>query len=394
METPVNLFSEFPPATKQEWIARMEKELKGKPLSDLMWHLDLDEHIITAPFYHPEDAPEDYAPLSGERSANNWEIGEYIEVHHVEKANQQILEGLNGGAEAPLFQLGRELTDAEMRQLFNDVDISMISTHFGQYFPGKDPHRLLYQFHRLAQHKGIDPSTLSGSIDCDPILDWPEPPFDMQADMIRFAAEKMPGYKVVQVNARRLHSGPENTAWELAYCIAKGSEYVAQMGLRGLKADVINLHLQFSMTVSTSFFVEIAKLRALRLLWAKILDTYGVKSGGYATMEVHLAPETQEKDPNTNLIKAATQAMSAAIGGADIVYVLSSNAILLQESTAFTRRMARNVQHILKMESHFDRVNDPAAGSYYIEALTDMFARRAWELFQEIEAKGGYLIAG
>ena len=389
-----NWLSEFPTVSKSEWTARMEKELKGKPLADLSWHLDLDAHIITAPFYHPEDLPEAPSPILRNSPDNDWEIGEYIEIRQIENANLEALEGLQGGVQAPLFQLGRSINDQEMTRLIEGIDVSMISTHFGQYFPGKDPQRLLFQFHRAAQKQGVQPAHLKGSIDCDPILDWPEPPFDMQADMIRFTADVMPLFKVIQVNARRLHSGPENTAWELAYTIAKGSEYLAQMSLRGLDTGLINTHLQFSLTVSTSYFVEIAKLRALRILWSNILESYGADADAGCAVEVHLAPETQEKDPNTNLIKAATQVMSAAIGGADIIYVLPSNASLLQPSDAFTRRMARNVQHILKMESHLDRVQDPAAGSYYIESLTDMFVQRAWTLFQEIEAKGGYLMAG
>lgn len=389
-----NWLSEFPPVSKSEWTARMEKELKGKPLADLYWHLDLDENIITAPFYHPEDLPDAPPPIYRNKNDNDWEIGEYVDVHQAETANQEALEGLTGGVQAPLFQLGRAISDQEMTQLIRGIDVSMISTHFGQYFPGKEPRQLLFQFHRAAQKQGAQVAALKGSIDCDPILDWPEPPFDMQADMIRFVADVMPQFKVLQINARRLHSGPENTAWELAYTIAKGSEYLAQMGLRGLDAGLVNRHLQFSVTVSTSYFVEIAKLRALRILWSTVLEAYKTAADGGCTVEVHLAPESQDKDPNTNLIKAATQVMSAAIGGADIIYVLPSNASLLLPSDAFTRRMARNVQHVLKMESHFDRVQDPAAGSYYIESLTDIFVQRAWALFQEIEAKGGYLMAG
>ncbi len=394
MDLKVNLFEEFPAASTAEWNARMEKELKGKPVAELFWHLDLDETIITAPFYHADDQNTAYLPVEKAGNANDWEIGEYCEVRDPLKANREILEGLAGGAQAPLFQLSKALGDAQMSRLLEGIDLTAISSHFGQYFPGKDPHKLMFQFHRVAQKHGTPPAALSGSIDCDPILDWPEPPFDMQGEMIRFASEVMPKFKVLQINARRLHSGPENTAWELAYTIAKAAEYLAQMDLRGLNPELVNRHLQFSITVSTSYFVEIAKLRALKLLWAKVLDAFGVKGGAIPTIEVHLAPETQEKDTNTNLIKAATQVMSAAIGGADIIYVLNSNASLMQESTAFTRRMARNVQHILKMESHIDRVKDPAAGSYYVEALTNSFAVRAWEIFQDIENKGGYLIAG
>jgi len=394
MDLTTNLFDQFEGATREMWLARMEKELKGKPISDLYWHLDLDEEIVLAPFYHPDEQKSAFSPVVRGHRGNDWEIGAYCEVTDVALSNAEVLEGLQSGVQAPLFQLAADLSDSDLLTMLNGIDVTMISTHFGQYFPGKDPQKLLFQFNRCVQKLGFSPAKVAGSIDCDPILDWPEPPFDMQAEMIRFAADVMPKFKVLQINARRLHSGPENTAWELGFTIAKAAEYLAQMSTRGIAPEIVNQHLQFSVTLSTSYFVEIAKLRALRLLWAKVLEAFETPASVSTVIEAHFAPETQEKDANTNLIKAATQSMSAAIGGADILYVLPANTPMLEESNAFTRRMARNVQHILKMESHLDRVADPAAGSYYIEHLTEILAKRAWAIFQEIEAKGGYLIAG
>jgi methylmalonyl-CoA mutase len=394
MDLTNNLFDQFEGATREMWLARMEKELKGKPISDLYWHLDLDESIVLAPFYHSDDVVSAYPPILRAAVGNSWEIGAYCEVADVSRANLEVLEGLHGGVQAPLFQCASDLNDAELSTLLQGIDITMISTHFGQYFPGKDPQKLLFQFNRYIKKQGFRSADVAGSIDCDPILDWPEPPFDMQAEMIRFAADVMPKFKVLQINARRLHSGPENTAWELAFTIAKAAEYLAQMGIRGIPPEIVNRHLQYSVTLSTSYFVEIAKLRALRLMWAKVLEAFDTPKPAHTVIEAHFAPETQNEDANTNLIKAATQSMAASIGGADILYVLPANTPKLEESNVFTRRMARNVQHILKMESHLDRVADPAAGSYYIEHLTNSLAQRAWAIFQEIEAKGGYLIAG
>jgi len=394
MEMSDNLFSDFSPTGKASWLEQMKKELKGRSPEELNWPLDLDNTIVMAPFYHREDQSDLPSPLVWPDKNASWELGEYVAVEQLSTANQHLLEGLQGGVQAPLIQLGKAYPDAGFQQILEGVDLRMITTHLAQNFPEKDPHKLLYQLARVSRKLGFDPATLSGSIDCDPILDWPDPPFEMLSEMIRFSADAMPRFKVLQINARRLHSGPENTAWELGYIISKASEYIAQLGLRGIDPASVNQHIQFSLTVSTSYFTEIAKLRALRLLWAKVLQAWGQAPGMLPPVEVHLAPETQAQDPNTNLIKAATQVMSAAIGGADIIYVLPNNAYSLQASSAFSRRMARNVQHILQLESHLDKVADPAAGSYFVEALTDKLCAEAWTIFQDIESKGGYLIAG
>ena len=144
------------------------------------------------------------------------------------------------------------------------------------------------------------------------------------------------------------------------------------------------------MAVSTSFFVDIAKLRALRILWANLLDAYGAGDAPLPLLVAHLARETQADDQHTNMIKAGTQSMAAVIGGADRLYVRPADFFNQEPSSSFTRRIARNVQHILKMESHLDRVGDPGAGSYYIEMLTEKLADAAWREFQELEAKGEF----
>ncbi|MBK7869743.1 MAG: hypothetical protein IPJ74_03185 [Saprospiraceae bacterium] len=203
----------------------------------------------------------------------------------------------------------------------------------------------------------------------------------------------MPHFRIVEVDARRLHSGVERTSQELAYTIAKGSEYLAQLAERGVNLGIANQQMQFAVAISTSYFVEIAKIRALKILWLNVLEAYGA-TPQFPFIEVHFAPESQDNNPNTNMIRAATQALSAVVGGADRLYILPANAALGESSTSFTRRIARNVQHLLQMESHTDKVSDAGAGSYYIEKLTNILAEKAWAKFQEIEAQGGYLVAG
>lgn len=388
MSDQTNLFAAFAPVSKAEWLAKIEQDLRGKPLSDLQFQLE--EGITLAPFYHPDDITENYEPIAAATSNNTWQIAEYIEAQDVKAANAQALEALSGGATALLFQLYHELSPEELAQLLSGIKLEYISTNFGQYFLGKNPSLLLERFYNYLKSNHINPAIIHGSIDFDAILDWAEPPFGELAEAVQFCAQEMPHFRLVEVDVRRLHSGIERTSLELAYTIAKGSEYLAQLSEFKIDPAVTNRHLQFAIGISTSYFVEIAKIRALKVLWSNVLAAYQVPIE-MPTIEVHFAPESQDNNPNTNLIRAATQALSGVIGGADRLYVLPSNAALGEPSTAFSRRIARNVQHLLQLESHADKVLDPAAGSYYIEKLTDQLAGAAWSKFQEIEAKGGYL---
>jgi methylmalonyl-CoA mutase len=147
--------------------------------------------------------------------------------------------------------------------------------------------------------------------------------------------------------------------------------------------------LQISISIGKSYFVEIAKLRALRILWNNVLQAYGATLAP-AEIVVSFTRDSQDENIHTNMIRAATQTMSAVIGGADRIYVLPANAATGVPSDAFTRRIARNVQHLLQLESYFDKVIDPAAGSYYIEKMTELLAQNAWSQFQRMEKDGDF----
>lgn len=383
-----NLFPEFSPTSKKEWLTKVEKDLKGKPMEDLFWQLE--EDIKLPPFYHKEDMPLLTPTLPDERAYNDWEIGEYVDVERIEDANKVLLEGLEKGVEAPLFRLHHPLSEKELNQLLEQVDSRIISLHFGEYYTDKQPKALFDALQNVLQLKGNQLAEVRGSIDFDPILDWSEPPISLLADMIKHCRDHMPHFRPLQINANRFHGGTEYTSTELAHTIAKGSEYLARLTEAGLSAATVNKHLQFGISISKSYFVEIAKLRALKLLWANVLHAYGQKSSLQAFIVAHFSKESQDKEMYTNMIRASTQAMSAVIGGAQRLYVLPANHALNEASTSFTRRVARNLQHLLKMESHLNQVIDPGAGSYYIEKLTLQLAKSAWEKFKALEKERAF----
>lgn len=380
-----NIFDEFPSISKEEWLRKIEKDLRGKPYSDLQWQLE--DNIQLDPLYHPDDQiPAVSVPWNGKKD-NEWEIGEYIIDDQPVQANTLALNALQGGAEALLFRLKKELKKNDLDQLLKDIELDMISTHFEQFYADKDPAQLLQLIFEYVKKTGEDPSAIEGSIDFDPILDWVDPPMDKMKECILFCRENMPKFKILQVNGREYHGGNEYSSRELGYILAKGNEYLAYLSEQGLEPALVNQHMQFAISISTSFFVEIAKLRAFRLLWGNVLQAHGVDPNEMPPVEVHFATETQVEDIHTNMIRATTQAMSAVIGGADRLYVRPANMVKKENPRPFTLRIARNVQHLLKMESYLNRVIDPAAGSYYVEALTHKLAEEAWGKFQEIEAK-------
>jgi len=380
METSNNLFDAFKKISVREWRTKAEQDLRGKPLDDLRWQLGPD--IELDPFYHPDDMETALPPIATRR-CKSWEIGELVDVDDPRQANAGLLNGLANGVEAPLLILRRSFDDAGLELLLREVQPAMISLHFTEAFPDRDPPALLRRL------RGLLGDAARGSIDYDPMLDWADPPYDALADCLRFNREQLPHFRSLQVNGLRFHSGPENATQELALIIAKGSEYLGQLQQRGIAPAMTNRQLQFAVAIGTSYFVEIAKLRALRILWANVLNAYGV-GDETAPLVVHLARETQEEDQHTNMIKAGTQAMSAVIGGADRLYVRPADFTAYQPGTPFTRRVARNVQHLLRLESYLDRVADPGAGSYYIEELTGQLADKAWKSFQQMEREGSF----
>lgn len=377
------LFQHFPPVSKEEWLEKVTKDLKGKPLEDLFWQLEQD--IALAPFYHRTDLPAPEKPITHAEAGNDWEVGEYYQVEEVEKANKLALDGLSNGVQALGFELYHPLQSGDLNKLLKGIELAYVSTNFGEYYPGKHPLTIVRQFVALVKERTLDKQSIAGSVDFDPILDWTIPPLDDLAEGIQLVQMELPKFKIVQVNGRYFHTGPEESSRELAYTIAKGNAYLSAMQKRGVDPERTNQHMQFSLSISTSYFVEIAKIRALKVLWLNVLKEYGVSVLSVPEIVVHFAHESQDENPNMNMIRAATQAMSAVIGGADRLYVLPANHALHQTATPFTRRVARNVQHLLKMESHFDKVVDPGAGSYYIEQLTQKIATKAWATFQELE---------
>ena len=358
-----NLFAEFSPATKQDWLAKIEKELKGRPFEELLWQLG--ELGVIEPFYIKEDVSQN-API---KMPIDCKIGEITFVENAKEANAQLLEGLTNGVNAPGIVFKRNPQIKTWEALFNEVQADWISTNF--YWENanwKDWNSILKEFQEYNESKGKTLTEINGAIHFHPKKE----DYTSLVNDLKHWEATFPFFKFITIDGKPNWEGTEQVVSELTTIIKNGIGVLDQLTDAGLDAKTIADNLQFSICVGTSYFVEIAKLRALHLLWANVLKAYEVQVDR-VHIDVEFASETQDENPNTNLIKATTMAMVAHIGGAARLTVTPAH------QNDFGRRIARNVQHLLTMESHFDKVNDPSAGSYYIEKLTQKMVEKVWK---------------
>lgn len=377
MKNNESLFSEFPAISKEEWLAKIEKDLKGRSLEELDWAPE--EGIRISPFAHLEDRKKT-AAIGDNRDQNHWEIGQYITVTDPKAANLSVRSALNGGVNAPLFELEFRLTEQELSQLFEGIIPTFISTHFSFLKTDINPVDLWQNLQLFLQKNNISLQEISGSFAYDPLA----APSKLDPLISLLSGNEATPFKFVTLAAN-----PQlGTVEALADLILRGQTYVDQLQDQGIIPSISSSHLQFSILLGDQFFMEIAKIRALRLLWLNVLKAYEVEPVA-PTIVAHSSVPQSEDDPYQHMIRSATQSMSAVIGGAQRLYIAPSDYRQANAESRFTEnpdfgpRIARNVQHLLQMESFLDRVIDPAAGSYYVEALSEQLATRAWAIFQE-----------
>ncbi len=376
-----NLFAEFAPTSKKTWLAKIEKDLKGRPLAELNWVLDgplptISESAISiAPFLHADDFEVQPEPILDNRSANTWAVAEDVDVTDFKAANKQTLAALMAGVNAPRFVFDDFPTKQQLAILLENVSLDYISTHFKEKTENRSPLSFLKNFHTLA---GKQASELKGAVHYDPFSDGR---FDVKAasDVVVWASENLPQFVVITINVKNTdgtsRNNREGAYSELLNALIAGNDYLKKLTDNGLSVETIQKHIAFRFQIGSSYFLEIAKLRAFKLLWGNLLAAYNTTP---ATPQLFACTSAiaPDEDANIHKIKATTQAMSAIMAGVDTLTVSPS------EASDFGRRVARNVQHLMSMESYLDRVTDPAAGSYYIEKMTEQLAEAVWTAFQ------------
>jgi methylmalonyl-CoA mutase len=372
---PNSLLDDFDSVSKSQWLAKIEKDLKGHSIADLMWHLP---DLTIDPFAHIDDVNgESPAPIISNSADNTWLIGEDIPVENndFKAANQRALTALLGGVNAPCFILDNYPSESHLALLLNDIFLEYISCHFTEKTHNRNPLSFLESFKKIAGNNPNNPLELRGGIAYDPFADGRQD-VKVLSETILFCKENLPCFTVLDIQGAPFFKGSEHVVEELTSILKAGENYLKRLTDNGLHATDIAHAMSFSIPIGISYFIEIAKIRAFKLLWGNILKAYGI-SPAIPVIHAKIGSETQVVDTHTNKIRATTQAMSAVIGGVHRLTIAPSDA-LSDSPLPSNIRIARNVQHLLQMESYFDKVIDPAAGSYYIEALTEQIAEKVW----------------
>lgn len=374
----MNIQETFPFVSKADWLAQIQKDLKGSDPSTLVWQLN--ERITVDPLVAATDFPVLPQPLSD--VPGEWDISEIIVVAgDPEKANQQALEALQLGAQNIHFQIDTTPDASFLATLLDGIYLDFAGLHFEGAGVAGNPGAVLALLTGLAAEKGIPTQSLRGSLGYAPDVQVKTTDWRYLGELIEFAKDNFPQFRIIHLQ--------ENTSLQpdesLADLLHRSAGYLKNLSERGFSPQDAARAIQFSCSTRTSYFVEIARLRAFRMLWLNFLQAWGLERE-YPSICAGSAAESYTDDIYTNMVRATTMAMSAALGGANQIIVRpydADRAHLSAHSESFARRIARNVQHLLKMESGLDKISDPAAGSYYIEQLTRQIGVSAWELFKK-----------
>ncbi len=417
--------------TLEDWRNLARKELKGRdpdsltcqtlegiPVKPLYTEEDTDglDHIGSLPGF----APFTRGPRATMYAGRPWTIRQYAGFSTAEESNAFYRRNLAAGqqgvsvafdlathrgydsdhprVEGDVGKAGVAIDSVEdMKILFDGIPLDKVSvsmTMNGAVIP------ILANFIVAGEEQGHDRSVLSGTIQNDILKEFmvrntyiypPEPSMRIVADIIEFTSAEMPRFNSISISGYHMQEAGANLVQELAYTLADGREYVRAAIARGMDVDAFAGRLSFFFAIGMNFFMEIAKLRAARLLWHRIMEEFGAKKPSSKMLRTHCQTSgvsLQEQDPYNNIIRTAYEAMSAALGGTQSLHTNAlDEAIALP--TDFSARIARNTQLILQEETGITHVVDPLAGSYYIESLTAELAEKAWALIEEVEEMGG-----
>ena len=401
------LFSEFQAPTTQEWLDKIEVDLKGADFQKrLVWRTN--EGFNVQPFYRREDLkdlkavdslPGEFPFVRGNKTDNNlWFVRQDIDAQDAKAANAKALDILNKGVDSLGFKIpGKSVSKEFIATLLDGILPQYVELNFDtcQRHCVELATVLLDYF----KQKKYPLADLKGSINFDPInkmllkgKDTSSLCAEVSPQLIT-ALKELPGYRCIHVNSVSLNNAGAYIYQEMGYALAWGAEWMNILTEAGVDATEAAKRIKFNMGVSDNYFMEIAKFRAARMLWAQIVKQYEPKCD--CACQMHVCAYTSEYnqtlfDSYVNLLRSQTEAMSASLANVDSIVVTPFDKPY-ETPTDFAERIARNQQLLLKEEAHFDKLVDVAGGSYTIEHLTDAIAKEAWKLFLEVENAGGFL---
>ena len=402
------LLTEFAPVTTQAWMDKITADLKGADFAKkLVWRTN--EGFNVNPFYRKEDLeglttphvlPAEYPYVRSTRMDNEWLIRQDINVVGLEAANAKALDILGKGITSLGFKLKKTQINVEsLRVLLKGIYPEAVELNFTccVSVAAKLAEVLVAYYKEV----GANLETSKGSIGYDPfkkqlVRGISNPQWVASCKALLEAIKPLKGFRVLTVNALNLNNAGAFIYQELGYALAWGAELLDSLVAEGYSIEEVTSRIRFVFGIGSNYFMEIAKFRAARWLWAEIVGSHGEQYRGEAAkIYQHAVTSTWNKtvyDAHVNLLRTQTEAMSASIAGVDSITVQPFD-VTYQESDDFSERIARNQQLLLKEESHFDKVIDPAAGSYYVEYLTNSIANEAWKLFLAVDEEGGFAAA-
>lgn len=375
-EMKTTLLAEFPPVSTEEWEREIRKDFKDEEYSKrLLWRAE--NGIPVKLYYRREDleslgainlVPGQFPYTRGVASSNTWSICQEIDETDLVKANVAARNALAGGADEICFCRAAPKTEADIAALLAGIETETVR---------------IVTPDAVAVTRLLQDAAIPAAVQFNP--EWG---VDDATTLVR---NVRPGARPIVIHGADFLEAGGTTVQEAGFTVAAGISYLSEMTDRGIGVDAAAGALCFQLAIGTSYFFQIAKLRAFRMLWARAVEAFG-GSKDAAKAVIHVRTARWNKtiyDPHVNLLRATAEAMSAAIGGCDSLTVGPFDETY-RDSDEFSRRLARNTQLILKYEAWLDRVADPAGGSYYIEVLTESVAREGWKLMQETESAGGY----
>lgn len=371
-----NLFKEFQPASKEDWIAQITKELKGKSLEENLHYSNAVQEIDYKAYYHQSDidisqeSPNNISRKRGNsQNNNNWLIKCAVQGNSPKELNAFALKELNRGVDALRFDL-TNIQPVELSTLLNDIQLEYISTSFTCSTTEQVTAILeLIQANPKADIK------VFGNTD------------NAKAYIIQNANQV--NRQCIEVSAYDIHAAGGNIIQELAYSLHFGHEELCRLLDNGCTIDQASSKLKFSFGIDANYLLETVKTRVFRALWSHIIQQYSPENSCTTTAYVEMKTgfvNKSLKDPYTNLLRQTTEAMSAVIGGCDELTIQPYDLYATTTDFDFTQRMANNISLLLKEESYFHYVVDPTGGSYALETLTNELSEKAYSLFQELES--------
>ena len=369
-----NLFDDFNSVSSKQWKQQIQFELKGADYNEtLIWNSP--EDIQVKPFYHKDEFVGS-APIN--TKATQFQICQNIFVYDLEKSNGRAIDSINRGAESLCFTIQDD--KIEVAKLLQNIDVDKIAIYFNLSFLSTDFVKKIFAFAEEKKAKifcNLDPI---GQLAKEG--NWFSTQEKTNFDTLNLLSAASTNVSLLSVNSGLYQNAGANMVQQIAYSLAHANEYFNRI-------TTVNQPMVFLVSVGTNYFFEIAKLRALRILFNLIAKEHNHK------FDCHLlvSPTKRNKtlyDYNVNMLRTTTECMSAILGGADAIANLPYDA-LYHKDNEFGDRIARNQLLILKHESYFDKVNNPADGSFYIESLTTQLTEKALVLFKDIEVNGGFL---